>query len=251
MYKEAGLSKTIDEPAKLKRKLSVRRIDLKIAEISIWVVVEFFCLFVFLRDIKKREKYMRDDCSTGVVKNVEIKKEALIMLAYCLLASISAYYVCYRITSINNVVKILIGFVGLSAASIIDYRIKLIPNYLVAIMLVSRIVIMPFEFIFLRGEFEALFLDSFISAILVFAVLFILSIVSKGGIGMGDVKILTSIGFLCGVYMVVNTVLVALLLCVLVASSLLIMKKKKVTDKIPFGPFLFAGYIVTIMLGAY
>ena len=71
---------------------------------------------------------------------------------------------------------------------------------------------------------------------------------TKDGIGMGDVKIIAAMAWILGLFDTLIVVLFALLICAGVSVVLLARKKKDKSDAVPFGPFLFLGYILMLLL---
>lgn len=87
----------------------------------------------------------------------------------------------------------------------------------------------------------------------VFAVLLLLALASRGGLGMGDVKlggfIGVGLGYL-GWSSVVVGVFAAFLLGGLVALALVGLRLRGRRDLLPFGPYLAAGAVVGLLAGA-
>lgn len=79
-------------------------------------------------------------------------------------------------------------------------------------------------------------------------ILFIISYVSKGGLGMGDVKLITVSSLFMDITTTITVFLISLILTAVSAVILLLLKKTGMKQKIPFAPFLLAGYIVYAML---
>jgi len=81
-------------------------------------------------------------------------------------------------------------------------------------------------------------------------VLFLLIvIISRGGMGWGDVKMAALIGIITG-YLVFVALFLAVVLGGLVAVILLLFKLKKRKEGIPFAPFLSLGAIITLLFGS-
>jgi leader peptidase (prepilin peptidase)/N-methyltransferase len=81
-------------------------------------------------------------------------------------------------------------------------------------------------------------------------VLFLLIvIVSRGGMGWGDVKLAALIGLATGFPLVFIALLIAVILGGVVAVLLLALKIKKRKEAISFGPFLAVAAIVTLLWG--
>ena len=82
-------------------------------------------------------------------------------------------------------------------------------------------------------------------------VLFLLVvIISRGGMGWGDVKMAALIGLVTGFPLVFVALLMGIILGGLVAGVLLLFKIKKRKEAIPFGPFLSVATIVTLLWGS-
>ncbi len=74
-------------------------------------------------------------------------------------------------------------------------------------------------------------------------------LVSRGGMGWGDVKMAALIGLVTGFPLVFVTLLLAVISGGLVAAMLLLLKRKKGKESIPFAPFLSIATIVTLLWG--
>ena len=74
-------------------------------------------------------------------------------------------------------------------------------------------------------------------------------LISKGGMGWGDVKMAALIGLVTGFPLVFVALLLAVVVGGLVAGILLLLKIKRRKEAIPFGPFLSLATIVTLLWG--
>lgn len=144
------------------------------------------------------------------------------------------------ITYSRKVVVLLVLF----AAMIIDSRTRLIPNVLILITLGMGVIILLLEFIFLRDSFLNSLIMSISGLVCCVVLFYVLSRLTKEGIGMGDVKLISAMGFLLGLFSTLIALLFSLILCTLASIILLFGKKKNKNDRIPFGPFMFFGYII-------
>jgi leader peptidase (prepilin peptidase)/N-methyltransferase len=75
-------------------------------------------------------------------------------------------------------------------------------------------------------------------------------LISKGGMGWGDVKLAALIGLVTGFPLILVALLMGIILGGLVAGVLLLFKIKKRREAIPFGPFLSLATIVTLLWGS-
>jgi len=74
-------------------------------------------------------------------------------------------------------------------------------------------------------------------------------LVSRGGMGWGDVKMAALIGLVIGFPLVFFTLIMAAILGGLVAVILLLLKKKRRKETVPFGPALSVATLVTLIWG--
>jgi len=95
-------------------------------------------------------------------------------------------------------------------------------------------------------------LDASIGGAAYFAVMFLLALIARGGLGFGDVKLAFLIGVFTG-YLGLGYVTVsgigAFLLGGFVAALLLVTRKSGRKDAIPFGPFMTTAAVITIFFG--
>ncbi len=75
------------------------------------------------------------------------------------------------------------------------------------------------------------------------------ALVSRGGLGGGDIKLIAMIGAFLGWQGTFFTVLMAALTGSLVGITLMLLGKKGRKDKVPFGPFLAFGAIAFTLFG--
>ena len=83
-----------------------------------------------------------------------------------------------------------------------------------------------------------------------FGIFLLLAIVSRGGMGWGDVKLATLIGLATGFPLVFVALITGSILGGLVAIGLLIGKKKGRKEMIAFGPFLSLTAMITLAVGS-
>jgi len=82
-----------------------------------------------------------------------------------------------------------------------------------------------------------------------FAIFLLIAIVSRGGMGWGDVKLAALIGLATGFPLVFLAIIMAAILGGIVAVALVVIRKKKRREMIPFGPFLALAAMVTLLWG--
>ena len=144
------------------------------------------------------------------------------------------------------------------AIALIDLKHQLILNKIVYPSLIVALVIAPFfvkggnlaagQFHF--GDSSIGILSALIGAGVGFAFLLIPAIVSRGGMGFGDVKMAAFIGLTTGFPGVLVAVLGGIIMGGLAAILLLAFRIKKRKEAIPFGPFLSLASIITLIWGS-
>lgn len=83
-----------------------------------------------------------------------------------------------------------------------------------------------------------------------FAIFLLIALVSRGGMGWGDVKLAALIGLATGFPLVFLAVIMGAILGGIVAVALMIAGKRKRREAIPFGPFLALATMVTLLWGS-
>jgi len=78
---------------------------------------------------------------------------------------------------------------------------------------------------------------------------YLIALVSKGGMGGGDIKLIAMIGAFLGWQGALFTIFSGALLGSLVGMILMLLGKKGRKDKVPFGPFLSCGAILFVLSG--
>ncbi len=82
-----------------------------------------------------------------------------------------------------------------------------------------------------------------------FAVLFLVVVLSRGGMGWGDVKMAALMGFALGFPIIFVGLMIGILCGGIIATFLLILKRKGRKQAIPFGPFLAIGAMTALIWG--
>ena len=174
----------------------------------------------------------------------------IVLTAIIAASIVSGYMIATRAVSYIAIIELSISYFAVLSAAIIDYKTKTIPNIIPISLVLGRIVIFIYE-LFCVDSAISFFISSLVGALLCLLLLIIANKISKGGIGGGDIKLLSSIGFVCGIYVVISSMLLALVSCIVVSGVLLILKKCTTKDNVPFGPFIYVGYLVMCLLTLY
>jgi leader peptidase (prepilin peptidase) / N-methyltransferase len=92
--------------------------------------------------------------------------------------------------------------------------------------------------------------DSLLGTITGFMLLLIVALVSKGGMGMGDVKLYAVLGFVLGFKLVLLSFFFSTLFGAVIGGLALLFKIVKRKQPIPFGPFIAAGTLTAYYWGS-
>ncbi|MCJ7425588.1 MAG: prepilin peptidase [Dehalococcoidales bacterium] len=133
---------------------------------------------------------------------------------------------------------------------VIDWEKGLILNKIVFPAIVASIVISAAFSLFLPDiEIVPFIGRAAIGGGIGLVIFFLIVIVSRGGMGWGDVKLAALIGLVTGFPLVFIALLIGVVLGGVVAALLLVFKIKKRKEAIPFGPFLAIAAIATLLWG--
>ena len=137
------------------------------------------------------------------------------------------------------------------AAAVFDIKTKKIPNGLVLTMLAAWAVTLAPKIIIDAGAAVELIKSSalgFAAGGLIFLAVYI---ISRKGLGGGDVKFMAAVGLYIGFSGALAAMLYGTLLAALTGVTLLLMKKIGRKDAIPLAPFLYAGILIALFFGQY
>ncbi|NLA12596.1 MAG: prepilin peptidase [Firmicutes bacterium] len=77
----------------------------------------------------------------------------------------------------------------------------------------------------------------------------IIALVTRGGMGGGDIKLLAALGFLAGWFQLILIFFIAVFLGAIVGLIVIAVQRKGGKTPIPFGPFIAAGYAIVLFWG--
>ena len=146
--------------------------------------------------------------------------------------------------------RMLVTLSAAGYASCTDIRTGRIPNRIVYFLCAAALLSLPFDLV-LNGWKTGglLFLKRLCGSALLALVLALVSAVSNGGLGMGDVKLLFGIGMVSGPESAFLGLVCALVFAAAGAVLLLISGRGKIRDRFPFAPCIFAGMLAVFVFG--
>lgn len=126
--------------------------------------------------------------------------------------------------------------------ALIDLDHKIIPNVITLPGLIVGL-ILSLRFLPITP------LTSLLGVLIGGTLFYLIALVSKGGMGGGDIKLIAMIGAFLGWHGTLFTIFSSALLGAVVGISLMLLGKKGRKDKLPFGPFLSFGAILFMLSG--
>ena len=91
--------------------------------------------------------------------------------------------------------------------------------------------------------------DFIVGAVIGFVLLLLIAMISKGGMGGGDIKLFLVIGIILGLKLTLITLMLAAFLGAIYGVIGMLMGKYKKKQEIPFGPFIAIGALLSYFYG--
>lgn len=150
-----------------------------------------------------------------------------------------------------NLLRLVLLGTLLTAAAYIDALSHKIPNWIVLCTAAVFAGCTVLDFVLSGTDAVPMALNSVLAAAVFFVVFFLVRLASRGGVGYGDIKMITAAALILGIYGTFSFLLVSHVLAAVAAIALLVSKKATRKDGLPFGPFFYLGYLVTILMGMF
>lgn len=133
-------------------------------------------------------------------------------------------------------------------AAYIDYKEHIIPNLIIIVGIIIRMVIWLVEFFTNTSRFWIILKGDIIACVIVIAFFLICSFIVKNGIGMGDIKLMGLMALYQGMTGIMSSLFFSMLIAFIIAIVLLIVHRKTRKDTIPFAPSVLLGTICAIAM---
>lgn len=151
--------------------------------------------------------------------------------------------------SVPKILRYLILLEAMFIIAWIDHHERRIPNKILLVMLAVRMLILIVEWLFVPSMGMALLISSSFGMLLGGGMFLLVHFLSRGGVGMGDVKLFAVTGWYVGTSSIMSLVFLTVMVSAGYSIIMLILKKVKLKEEIPFAPFVLAGTILTMALG--
>ena len=136
---------------------------------------------------------------------------------------------------------------SLISMSLIDYYHKIIPDGLNIMILIMTIIYKSISILFYHIPIGLL--DSFLGLLAGGILFFLIAALSNGGMGGGDIKLITVLGLILGLKKTLLNILLSFVIGAVFSILLLTLNKKGKKDAIPFGPFINIAFMITLFFG--
>lgn len=190
------------------------------------IFVSFFIGFILFKLLTNLFKYKNE-------------KHIIVFNFICGFITVCLYW---RFKNISEFILYTIITCVLILITLIDINYMIIPGK-------PTILLFLIIIIYLTINRENMILKNHFFAFVLSGLFFILIIIlSKGGMGFGDVQLISLLGLLVGLENIYFIILGSFLLGALISIMLLLTKVKTRKDPIAFGPFIVASFILNILL---
>lgn len=177
-------------------------------------------------------------CSTSISSKYPIVEflNAIIYLILFYYFHLSIDFIFYALISSTLIV-----------ITYIDLEEMIIPDVLVLIILGLSVVQKSLNYFINSVSFNIF--GSLLGLILAGGLFLLIVVLSRGGMGGGDVTLIGVLGFVLGVKNILLTIFLSFILGALISIFLLASKLKTRKDPIPFGPFIILGFFISLLWG--
>ena len=131
--------------------------------------------------------------------------------------------------------------------SFIDLHHQIIPDSLNILILIIAIIYKTLQFTLYGVSLNLI--KSLLGLIIPSIVFLLIIIISKGGMGGGDMKLIGVLGFILGLKKIALTMFLSFIFGAIISIFLLLFKIKGRKDPIPFGPFISLAFITVVFWG--
>ena len=217
---------------------------------SLTATVMFLTVKFYLPKLGKRNESAVSETLASVSSNEYspkfMKKNVFIAIAFAstMTSGLCGYWLASRHPDLTAYLRFSAAAIVLIFAAVCDLEFELIPNISVVALIALRLVIaIPESILNVEKTADGL-MGSLLTGLVVLVFLLLMSAITRGGIGNGDIKLFTGLGFMCDLSSVVITFIMSTLLCAVLSGLLLILKKKGLKDTLPMAPFIWTGFMI-------
>lgn len=195
------------------------------------------CSYITARmDTAVRRDYLTEYGTVPAISDCKVQR----LFIYAALAVIFLLTGLYSFPVMKTVFVWLLVLL-LAVQCVIDCRYQLLPDAVTALIAVLGLI---YNGLLLQAAQEAL-----LGGMAGVAVMLVIYLLSRGGMGFGDVKLAAALGLCLGLDNIFVCLLLAFVTGGIVAAVLLAIRAKDRQEAVPFGPFLCLGALLSILCG--
>jgi len=195
-----------------------------------------------------RYKLLEKDTVSGVIRK-NVKYFVLTCVVFVLMSVIHTLYALkHDIYVIPILMKWATLFWGGYLLAKVDYHEKKIPNKIILVLLCFRLAFLAYEVFSNLEYWKKVIAYPLLGALIGGIILLAAMVISRKGIGMGDVKLFIVIGAFVGSTEILMTIFYIFLISAIGGLVMILSKKAKLTDTIPMAPFACVGIALEYIL---
>ena len=209
------------------------------------IAVSIGVLYLYLTSREKEKKSLKEFFA------ININKKFLILSASMLCISIFTYIYSFFVMDASFLKAFMSAEVAswLLVLGYIDLKEKIIPNQLILSGIVFWAILSIIEICLSHTTWKQVLFFSLIGAGVCGGILFVIALIVKSALGMGDVKMFFVIGLLYGLSNTYSIMLFSILIMAIVSIALLIAKKVTRKTAVPMAPFVAFGFLINVLMG--
>lgn len=162
---------------------------------------------------------------------------------------LSAENVLLFSTGVLKMSRYVLLLAAVAVIACIDKKSKRIPNEILLAMLIIRVLIFFAEWISYPSYALSLLISALMGGVIGGGMFLICYLITRGGVGMGDVKLFFTAGCYLGTGGIMTVTVTTVLASAIYSIIQLIRRKAKLKDEIAFAPFVWIGLVLAMALG--
>lgn len=210
------------------------------------VFISIACSAVVVTYKDKHYSQVKDFSIKRIVKD-NIKFEVAAFATFLVVSLISNFLYFRSGSDYVQMYKELLLIYGVFLIAFIDFRERIIPNKIVLALFVIRIGFLIYELIIAFDVWKAVLIYPTLGGLIGGVIIVLAMLVSRKGVGMGDVKLFAIIGLFVSSTKIIPTLFYSILASALFGIVLLTTRKAKLKDSMPMAPFALIGVILNMI----
>lgn len=211
----------------------------------VFMFITSFCMYLYLTVRKNEKKNIKD------YFKLSYNKYYLILTGISLIISIGIYLYDFYVGEIAYMQAFMNTemFFWVITLGYIDLKEKIIPNKMILAGLGFWLVLMIFDIFVAKSPLRDVLFFSLIGGLCCGGIMFIVALISRGALGMGDVKMFFVLGLMYGVSVTYSILLFSVFIMAIFSIVMLALKKVTRKTSVPMAPFVVMGFLINVLFG--